>query len=149
MRVKDINPEFSPDNEFLPVMLSLFDHILEIFHVEEIANSEIHMERGIRGAMNVYNRPFIIFIKELTTFKKVNPYAIKSFGNMIEAFLKITDPVESYRDAWELVTAMNENLAEAITSISCSQEVAIGNDILVSVPSDASLVATWRLENGL
>lgn len=149
MRVKDINPEFSPDNEFLPVMLSLFDHILEIFHVEEIANSEIRMERGIRGAMNVYSRPFIIFIKELTTFEKVNPYAIKSFSNMIEAFLKITDPIESYRDAWDLVTAMNENLAEAITSISCSQEVAIGNDILVSVPSDASLVATWRLENGL
>lgn len=149
MRVKNINPEFSPDNEFLPVMLSLFDHILEIFHVEEIVNNEIHMERGIRGAMNVYSRPFILFIKELTTFEKVNPYAIKSFSNMAEAFLKITDPVESYKDAWDLVTALSENLAEAVTSISCPYEVAIGKSILISTSSDASLIATWRLENGL
>jgi hypothetical protein len=149
MRVKNINPEFCPDNEFLPRMLSLFDHILETFHVEEIVNNEIHMEKGIRGAMNVYSRPFIIFIRELTTFEKVNPYAIKSFSNMIEAFLKITDPLESYKDAWDLVNAMDENLSEAITSISCPYPVAIGNNILISAPSDASLVATWRLENGL
>lgn len=149
MRVRDLNPAFNPDNEFLSIMLSMFDHVLETLKVQEISKDNIKMEDGIRGAVNVYSRPLVTFIRELLTFEKVNPYTIRSFKDLAESFCQIINPEAGYRDAMDLVTALDSNTSTALLTITPAQDLYINKELTINVPSDASMVATWRLERGL